>query len=327
MPLLVRRYLAALALPLALLAPGLDPAGAAGGDVHGNDGHVYPNATPVVVGRHGDLFFGPDFDQACVHGPRIKSGFKSLAKLARIISRSGRRVIFTIAPNKSTVNTQNLPQGRLPQGSCDSDGLRAQADVLDHFPANSYLPLRQPLLAARRTERVYWRTDPHWTTVGGAIFSKAVARALDPALARRQHQVDTSMTIWGLLNQVLGDPALETERSLVPAPDARVTTDPGSTPWTSMPDLVFDHAWTTRGRPAWKGHTVVIGDSFAQYALATMRPVFKHGRFLWIGHVTPDTMIDAIRDSNTVVIEVAQFLVHGNPITTPAFLAAVRAAV
>jgi hypothetical protein len=187
--------------------------------------------------------------------------------------------------------------------------------VLDTYRDPRYLPLRRALVAD--PTQSYWRTDPHWTSAGGATYSTALARRLSPRVAAAQRLAPTELTILGLLNDTRGLTTTETAPG-VRARGTRVTTTPGSTDWPGLPALVTDHAWSSApARRTYRGHTLLIGDSFTQYALGTLRPLFRHGRFLWTEHYDEATLLAALEESQTVVIEVAQFLVQRSPLVDP----------
>ena len=280
-----------------------------GGSIRGLDGNTYPLAPIVVDGRDGMMFYGPDFDMACHFGAKLRNGFQHLAKLARVINRSGRRVVFTIAPNKSMVENKYLGRGQLPHGACDEIGLKQQAQTLDKFADRHYLPLRKGLVKSPVTP--YWKTDPHWTTVGGSVFSGQLAALLNPRVAASQRLVPTEQTILGIFNETMAVNEPETAPAVRPGRGVKVRTAPGSTEWNGLPELVTDHSWiSSPARKTIKGRTLIVGDSFTQYALGTLRPLFHRGHFMWIDHFTRDQLLEAIGASRTVVIEVAQFLVQ-----------------
>ena len=279
------------------------------GQIRGLDGNTYPLAPTIVEGRRGMLFYGPDFDMACHFGDKLRNGFQHLARLARVIGRSGRRVVFTIAPNKSMVENKYLGRSQLPHGACDQTGLQEQAKTLDRYSGRNYLPLRKTLV--QNPVQTYWKTDPHWSTVGGSAFSGQLASVLSPRVAAAQKLVPTQQTILGMFNESMQINEPETAPAVVPGEGIRVRTAPGSTEWNGLPQLVTDHSWiSSPARKTIKGRALIIGDSFTQYALGTLRPIFHRGRFMWIGHFTRPELLEAIGSSRTVVIEVAQFLVQ-----------------
>ncbi|MDX6373024.1 MAG: hypothetical protein QOD98_2012 [Nocardioidaceae bacterium] len=320
-------------LLLASLAPAAISAPGAGADRRartgsflGIDGLTYPSA-PIVVDTASGLFFGPDFDLACAYGGRAVPPMKAMTKLARLVERSGRRVIWSGAPSKTSVLFDHLAPGELPHGSCDEVGQRAQSRTTDTYRDPNYLPIRKPL--SESTRQVYWRTDPHWTTVGGAIWARAIGAKLDPKLGDRQRYTYGTETQVGLFNSLRGIDTPETLETAMPAGHVHTRTSRSSVmQWAGYPNGVSDYSWDSRpANRTWPGHTLVFGDSFSFYALPNLLPLFRHGRFMWIGTVDVHDVVRAIRHSDTVVFEVYQtFLPLGTVLTTKEFRQQVRAA-
>lgn len=295
----------------------------------GHDGVLHDPAPTVVPGLDGELFYGPDLDIACAAGSNTLRSMQETSKLARLIAASGRRVLWTAGPSKTTVLARRLDPAALPHGDCDALGLAEQIEVIDDFPASDsrFVPLRKEL--ARTNNQVYFKTDPHWTTVGATTFVLAVARALDPRLANRQRYRFGQETRLGLFNDILGVSSPETAVTARPATRVRVRTSARSTEgWTGYPATTLDHSWRTRpAKRAWPGRTLLLGDSFMLYALENMRPLFREGRFMFIGHVNDDDVIRAIKRSDTVVFEILQtFAVFDSILTNKSFRSKLRAA-
>jgi hypothetical protein len=285
----------------------------------GIDGLAHVVSSSVVIGKKNEKYYGPDFDLACDYGRSIAKGMRSLAKLARMIEKSGRTVVFTVAPNKSSVMTGRLDPATLPHGDCDAIGLREQQRLLDRFQDPNYLPLRRALRAV--DYQTYWKTDLHWTSAGAAIFTKALATKLDPRLGRRQTYEWDTFTGLGGLNALLHDPTEETV--LTAHADNGVKVSPGQV----APDAIRDHSWrSSPTRRTWPGRTVLIGDSMLAASWSTMRPVFRKGRFMWLGHVDTADIATAIAKSDTVILETIQLFVPVADLVTKQFKRQVRRA-
>lgn len=276
------------------------------GTFMGTDGKTYESAPIVVEGLDGELFYGPDFDVACGIGAGYLRSMKAMTKLAKTIQKSGRRAIWTGAPSKTSVLSDSLDLSRLPHGRCDRRGLNKQRKLIDAYPDPNFLHLRRKLAADPR--QVYWRTDPHWTSVGGAVFAKSLAKTLDRRLGRRQQYTLGTETRVGLFNLWLDDETPETLQTALPLTSVRTgTTRRSVEDYTGYPDIVIDHSWKSRpARKTWPGRTLLLGDSMTLFALANMRPIFRHGRFMWVEHVAIEDVVKAIVKADTVVLEVLQ---------------------
>jgi hypothetical protein len=262
----------------------------------------------VVLGADGVRFYGPDFDLACGYGDRLVEGMRNLSKLARLIQGSGRRVVFTVVPNKSTVMRGQLED--VPHGACDDVGLDEQRRLLEKYRDPRYLAL--PGLLATDHRQVYWDTDLHWTSLGATDFTRALAGRLDPKLARRQTYRHGTITAIGGLNALLHDPTAETVPTADHGRNVKVS------PREVAPTAAFDTTWRTRpAHRAWPGRTLAVGDSMMAVSLTTLRPIFQRGRFMWLGHVETSDIARAIAKADTVVLETVQLFVPDNDLATP----------
>jgi alginate O-acetyltransferase complex protein AlgJ len=281
----------------------------------------------VIEGRDGHLFLDLEFTNFCAwKRERFEAALTRLDRLAAVISRSGRRVVFTIAPGKGVIERDEVRWSAVPRARCARAGLRAQIPVLDGFDSPAYVPLRQRIEGDAR--QTYWRTDGHWTTVGATHWTRALARELDPTLLRWQRYSFGSTTGVGYLNTIRGVESLETVPTAEYDGPVRVRTAPDSAQELG-PDNQYpvDHSWVARPRAkTWTGRTLLLGDSFTLLALDQLRPLFSRGRFLWTGNVSEQSIADAVVGSDTVVLEVVQFFAAGNPLTSRSLRTTVRRA-
>jgi alginate O-acetyltransferase complex protein AlgJ len=291
----------------------------------GADGKVYPRSPKVVSGRDDDLFDGYTFDVICADGGAgLRASFVRLSKLARIVEGSGRKVVFTVLPPKALVNTENVVRGRLPHGSCDRTGLDQQRALFDGYQDPAYLHVRKDLAAVER--QVYWRTDPHWTTVGASVYTKRLASRLSPRVgALQRYKRGAEQTAVGAMTIALGDDTPETVDAVEPKTDVVVRPLPGTTP-IGESTYVREHQWrSSPSRLTHPGRTLVIGDSFGYIALTNLRPIFRRGQFLWLDN-THRTMARAIAKADTVVFQVAHLFAGVSELGKKAFRTAVRKA-
>lgn len=273
----------------------------------GIDGAIHDRAPWVVNGLNGTVYIGQDFDGACFWGPRFARAMDKLARLATIIERSGRKVVFSVAPNKSSVNLGDLPAS-LPHGGCDRLGLARQNNLLDRFPDPRYLGLRELLASSTKAGRpMYWGVDTHWTTVGGTQYALELARRLDPRVADRQRYRSAEETILVDYNAIgVMDGVTETGPARFPTTRVRVRPVNGS---NTFDPVAVSPSLEWRTRPAKRtvaGDTLLLGDSFMYRAMPSLLPLFQHGRFIWAGQQSMRETARAVKRSDTVVLEVVQ---------------------
>ena len=302
----------------------------------GIDGQTHQSTSAKVVAAtqgSDELFAAWEFDDACRAGEDFLRGLRTMSRVAKVIRKSGRRVIWTVGPNKSSVLTHLLDLTTLPHGSCALQGLADQQSLLDNYPSRDYQPLRTKVASSKR--QTYWRGDIHWSSVGASIWVKDLARRLDPRLAKRQQWYSTVASYWGLLYQYSDVPTSETAPAVRPTKFVKVRRTRGIEPDAALPtnDVlrtgpITDLAWRTKpARATWPGRTLLIGDSFTLSAVELLRPLFHHGRFLWFKAEAPEKIAKAVVRSDTVVLELVQVGVAlWGAEAMPALLRAVRTA-
>lgn len=319
LPSLVTRA-AAVVVALALTSPT-----AAHADFTGIDGVTYASGPDVVTGLGDELFYGPDFDVACGLGGEFVRSMERFAKVAKVIRRSGRTVVWSMGLNKSLVLPGLLDPAAFPHGRCDTRGLTQQRKAVLAYGDPSYLDLVAPLVASPR--QVWFKTDTHWNTVAAAVYARALARRLDPRLARLQKfRYGTESRVGGL-NFVRGIDTPEISPTATPRGPVKVRTARGTPAWPGYPALTYDHSWTTRpAARTWPGRTLVLGDSYMMFALENLRPLFRHGRWLWMAYTDESTMIAEIERADTVVLESYQNFLLFSELGRPGFLKPLRRA-
>ncbi|TWD82772.1 acetyltransferase AlgX (SGNH hydrolase-like protein) [Kribbella amoyensis] len=282
-----------------------------------------PPSGKVIRGSDGYLFLGEDFTKACTQTPGFREGLDRLGKLAAIIEKSGRKAVFTVGPNKSSVVTDALPSV-VPKGECASEGLETQNQILDSYRHPSWLGVRKDLTDSQ----TYWKTDSHWSSAGSAVFARSLAAKLNPSLAARLTMEPESTTKTADLNVLLGLTGKETPPGVQLSTGGTVTPAPGSAEYDPLEVHYGQQKWTTCPATGLiPGRTVIIGDSFAYTALGNLRPLFADGHFLWTGHVTESDLITAIKAADTVIIEVVQrSITPSHPFANPTFHQKVAAA-
>jgi alginate O-acetyltransferase complex protein AlgJ len=273
---------------------------------------------PVIRGKDGYLFYGPDFTLACDQTAKFEQALTSLTKFAEIVASSGRRVVFSVAPNKSSVATDMLPRA-VPRGDCAANGIAQQNRLLDTMQHPLWVGIRKPLADAQASGKpVFLRTDTHWTLLGGAIYAQAVAAHLDPELARRLRLKPERMPRAGDMFALIGLTPSESVMSASVSSGATVLPDPKKAATDDRLRPIYQpDSWVTRpGKGLVQGRTLLLGDSFTSVAaLTSLRPLFAQGRYVSFNHAPASQVISEIRASDTVVIEVVQRTVVGHLFT------------
>jgi hypothetical protein len=171
---------------------------------------VYPK---VVVGMDGWLYLGEDIERACTPTFSVENTLDRLERLEQTITRSGRRFVLVIAPDKSSVVPEHLPESYAGDACATARKREFWARFRADPPVSTYVDLRTPLLQQQDADRepVFRRLDTHWTPLGATVYAHELAKLLDPAIWEGTRIERTgSRDISGDLAQLLGRPDAET---------------------------------------------------------------------------------------------------------------------
>ena len=284
----------------------------------GIDGLSHLVSPVAIPGKDGYIYIGADFDTACAFGAHLRPAMTRLSRLANILEKAGKRVFFTVAPNKSVVLKGKLPTDP-PQGACSRRGMNVQAKLLDRYKDPRYIPIREALVGAPHP---YWRTDSHWNTIGTTVFAQHLALALDPTLARQQSYRKTKRTQLGDLSHYVPGVGAETEVARVPNNGVRTKPTRGSAAYDPSLEAVHTElSWTSKPvRRTYPGRTLILGDSFTYVASEALTNLFRRGRFMWVGFQDSiEEYSSAIKEADTVVFSVVQRYATITPLADRAF--------
>lgn len=145
---------------------------------------IPPSAFPSVIeGKDGWLYLGSDISGACSPERTLDQVLASLARLRAAVEDSGRRFELVIAPNKTTMVPENLPEEYVGADCADMATdefwrrVVPKADAIDLRPA-----LRDS--AERKGAPVYYPADTHWSHEGGLVLTYALAEEMSPGVTR-----------------------------------------------------------------------------------------------------------------------------------------------
>ncbi|GAA4853001.1 alginate O-acetyltransferase AlgX-related protein [Saccharopolyspora rosea] len=140
------------------------------------DENVFPN---VIEGKNGWLYLGHDVSYRCVPKRSLDQVIAGLRRWRHVVEASGRRFQLVIAPDKSTVYPENMPDDYAGK-DCST---AARAEFWRRVPAaTGAIDMRGELraVAARNGRPIYHDIDTHWTHEGGVAMTYQLAERLRP---------------------------------------------------------------------------------------------------------------------------------------------------
>lgn len=236
------------------------------------DGVAYPL---VVQGRgEGDdqwLYFGRDFQNACHPSAGVERTVARLERLATLLRGAGKDVVVVVAPDKSSIVTDQLPERYLGRTCAAERKAQFWATYAGRDP--DLVDLRPALRAADASpERAYLRSDSHWTPRGALATTRTLVDHLSPGTWR---QDDVRPGPVFRKQGDLGTVRLEDRADAVPGFTLdRTGVTAGSTTLSGtytyrVSNSAEEQSALVRGQTAW------IGDSFTYTSRPQWSPWFE----------------------------------------------------
>ncbi|GAB3552876.1 hypothetical protein J2S53_003632 [Actinopolyspora lacussalsi] len=142
------------------------------------DPELFPD---VVRGEEGWLFLGHDVSYKCLPDMELDRVVAGLRRWRSVVEESGREFRLVIAPDKSTVYSEHMPDEYVGR-----DCMRElRSEFWRRVPrATGAIDMRPTLreLDRRRDEPVFTKLDTHWRHAGGLAMVRRLAESLRPGV-------------------------------------------------------------------------------------------------------------------------------------------------
>jgi alginate O-acetyltransferase complex protein AlgJ len=266
----------------------------------------------VIQGRDGWLFLGDDVSVRCRSRADPAELVARMRRLSDLVTKSGRRFAIMIAPDKSTIYPQYLPESYLGRACAPAFTTRFWSAFAKN-PTPGNVDIRTLLLAeARKSDRLLYRPrDSHWNLQGISLEAALLAHALDPALQVGTRVVDEgTYRPVGDLTRLLGAP----ERDQLPAMTLvrdGVTLSPGSE-LALQRNKVTHVRYVSTSAPLYQPKTLILGDSFTDTSKYAVSQYFADLTLLHNRSATK-RVAAAMIDRDTVIVQMGERLaITGN---------------
>ena len=283
------------------------------------DERVFPR---ILQGEDEWLFLGADVSGPCEPLMPLEETLAGLDRFGRLMQAAGKTYVFTVAPDKSTMNPDKLPEDYVGD-DCAPQAKAQFWDRMESDPPVGYVDLKKELERVQEEDgENLWRpSDTHWAQRGGLIYAEKVATALDPRLWSTSRLVETGpVELQADLAAQLGTPRTDE------VPGWRLERD-GVTVTEATPNTLSS---TTTGAPLHTPPTLVLGDSFTQSSRTFLAQLFASARIVQPAAATddPDSLLSVVLSSDTVVLEIVERSVESGdvPIIDDGFLRALEQA-
>lgn len=140
----------------------------------------------VKLGKSGWLFYSDEWeledyeDVTYFRQDELEKIRDTLEQRRKWLARRGIKFFIVVAPNKSTIYSEYLPQ------SIHKIGKQSRLDQLEaylsNYPKIELIDLRKPLFSAKPEKRLYDRTDTHWNDFGAFVGYRAIVERIKKEL-------------------------------------------------------------------------------------------------------------------------------------------------
>jgi alginate O-acetyltransferase complex protein AlgJ len=271
-------------------------------------GTEYPR---VIEGDDGWLYFGDDVAHLCRPQRTLDDTMARLDRLARAVESSGRRFVLVVAPDKSTIYPDALPETFAGQ-ECSDRRRDAFWDTVRETPPTGYVDLRGPLEEEQRRSGapVYRQTDTHWASGGAVVYARELGRALDPVLAATSEVVDTgTISRDGDLGPMVGRRTVDEWQGRELRREGVAPVGRDALAWPDLPlDVPVTLTNTSSGAPLYQPRTLLLGDSFTNASRADVSGLFAEVSLLHseVAATRPQVTADAVAAADVVIYEIVE---------------------
>jgi hypothetical protein len=116
---------------------------------------------------------------ACEQTETMRDLARQLRDLEEVVEASGRRFVFIVAPNKSTIYPEYVGLSRSPR--CGKSPYDLLLEAFDEYPVRRFIRLDQLLRDAKVQNQIYFKTDTHWNDIGAWLVARAILQEFPPA--------------------------------------------------------------------------------------------------------------------------------------------------
>ncbi|KAA9152397.1 hypothetical protein FPZ12_036920 [Amycolatopsis acidicola] len=136
----------------------------------------------VIEGSNGWLYYGVDAEAKCAPSRPLSDTIARIQEIRDIVQASGRKFVWVVPPDKSTMVPQYLPSS-YPGKDCHDAG---EAPTWQQLDAAGAMDLRPELqkVAAQLGRPVFPPEDTHWNDEGSLTLTRNVAEAIQPGVTK-----------------------------------------------------------------------------------------------------------------------------------------------
>lgn len=261
----------------------------------------------VIQGRDGFAFLAEDFEIACSPTGTIEQSLITVDVLEKLFTLAKRNFLVSVAPNKSTVLMDNVPD-ELALKPCWKAYTDELWKALRSTDSKSIIDVRRELETSDLfgDRDFYFKTDSHWSSAGSLVVARAVLSSLStgvwddrdiPRPAFRDYVGDLSLL----------DGSQRSERVAFYEVGRQGVTETSRT--NLDPESMNTNLRIRNSGPDGslvKGRTLLISDSFGDVSLERIAPFFEDLTFTHFSDWDPAFLASQMEQADTIWILTAE---------------------
>jgi alginate O-acetyltransferase complex protein AlgJ len=279
--------------------------------------------TTALQGRGPWMYLQEELGNACTFFIDWAEAIKRYERLVAILRASGKRVVFVIPPNKSTLYPEYLPSSYKFK-DCFPAGIKDVWRKIEATKDPGVVGLRKTLLAAKAPppEQSYHVNDTHWNSKAAVLSVRAILQRLGGPVQVSNREIRKTHVNWlGDLSKNIGAP----KRFRSPVWEVSRTGGESASSTVKIgkaEQIIFRRLpGSARSIP---GRTLFLDDSYGHVMMPALSKYTSELRvMLW--DLTPEsTLIEEMAKADTLILEkverAANYHASDAGTITPAFL-------
>jgi hypothetical protein len=245
-----------------------------------------------------------DFQNTALFTPEdIKQIDTKLSLLCKFLTQNGIEFVFVVPPNKSTIYPEYIPSVITKMNN--ESRINQVSEIWQETDTCKMLDLRNVLMEAKSTSKVFYATDTHWNQNGILVAHQALLQLLSEKIP---DQSSGKLDYYSPVNQEFRGDMLGKTFSLINAPEIETFYYPIKETyyWKQTYDGITDvNSWSSYNKSdASLPTAIVYHDSFLEPWIPFLAEIFRKGQYYSTHIIDPNIIIGEHPD--IVILELTE---------------------
>lgn len=260
----------------------------------------------VYIGAKEWLYLREELPDYYKDGCRARNDMRELARqiyrMEKFLEQKGKRFIFIVAPNKSTIYPEYVGLSHSYSAGCRSK-YEYLLDAFKEYPVKGFIRLDDTLLQAKKDKQIYYKDDTHWNVNGAEVASIKILKYLRPISWDKdlpEVEVIKEYRAGDLANMMSIN--LRTKESVIKHINFPFKIDENV---LQPEDQIYPKQFKSESISGELiPRTIILRDSFMNLPLKIIKGSFEQlDTYWWEFHLSDPRVVEDIRASKVIVIE------------------------